>query len=115
MRRASGLHARLSDPRLYEREIDRLHQKHLFTRTLYELEQEHVSLARLIQRRSQFAKVLARTVGRGEYELEPGEVREIEVEGKVRAVVAYRLTDTIVTSAPDSRSAAMGSVSSLAS
>ena len=99
MRRASGLHACLSDPRRYEREIDRLHQKHLFTRTLYELEQDNVTLARLIQRRSQVAKVLARTVGRGEYQLEPGEVREIEVEGKVRVVVAYRLTDTIVTAA----------------
>jgi hypothetical protein len=97
MRRASGLHACLSDPRRYEREIDRLHQKHLYTRTLYELEQEHVTLARLIQRRSQVAKVLARTVRRGKYQLEPGDVREIEVEGKVRAVVAYRLTDTIVT------------------
>ena len=66
MRRASDLHACLSDPRRYEREIDRLHRKHLFTKTMYELQQENVSLARVIQRRSQVAKVLARAVSRGE-------------------------------------------------
>jgi Reverse transcriptase (RNA-dependent DNA polymerase) len=100
MRRAGqDLHACLADPRRYEREIERLHQKHLFSGRLYELEQEGVSLARLIQRRSKAAKVLARSVGRGEYRLQPGVVREIEVERKVRVVVAYNLTDTIVTSA----------------
>ena len=99
MRRASDLGACLSDPRRYEREIDRLHQTHLFTKTLYELEQDNVPLARLIQRRKQVAKLLARTVARGEYRLERGRVREIEVEGKVRVVVAYNLTDTIVTGA----------------
>jgi hypothetical protein len=99
MRRAGhDLHACLRDARRYEREIDHLHGKHLFSRTLYELQQEDVPLAHLIQRRAKVAKLLARTVGRGEYVLEPGQVREIEVEGKVRAVVAYRLTDTIVTS-----------------
>lgn len=97
MRRASDLHACLCDPRRYEREIDRLHRKHLFSKTLYELQQEDVTLARMIQRRSQVAKLLARAVARDEYRLEPGQVREIEVDGKVRAVVAYRLTDTIVT------------------
>ena len=86
----------LGDPRRYEREIERLHQKHLFTKTLYELRQDDVALARLIQRRRKVAKLLARAVSRGEYELEPGEVREIEVDGKVRAVVSYSLTDTIV-------------------
>lgn len=95
----TDLRACLRDPRRYEREIDRLHRKHLFTRTMYELQQENVPLARLIQRRSQVAKLLARTVERGEYRLEPGQVREIEVDGKVRVVVAYSLTDTIVTAA----------------
>jgi hypothetical protein len=91
------LHACLGDPRRYEREIERLHAKHLFTSTLYDFRQDDVALARLIQRRSKVAKLLARAVSRGEYELEPGEVREIEVEGKVRLVVSYNLTDSIVT------------------
>lgn len=86
----------LGDSRRYEREIERLHQKHLFTATLYELRQDDVALARLIQRRRKVGKLLARAVSRGDYELEPGEVREIEVDGKVRAVVSYNLTDTIV-------------------
>ena len=93
------LHGCLGDPRRYEREIDRLHGKHLFTSTLYELRQDNVALARLIQRRAKVGKLLARAVSRGEYELEPGEVREIEVDGKVRAVVSYRLTDAIVRAA----------------
>ncbi len=91
------LHECLRDPRRFEREIERLHKKHLLTRTLYELEQDKVTLARVIQRRSKVARILARSVSRGEYTLEPGQVREIEVKGKVRAVVSYRLTDAIVT------------------
>jgi hypothetical protein len=90
------IHACLADSRRYEREIERLHQKHLFTSTLYELRQDNVALARLIQRRAKVSKLLARAVSRGEYEPEPGEVREIEADGKVRAVVSYSLTDTIV-------------------
>src|SRR6266498_3568733 len=97
MARALDLHACLRDPRRYEREIDRLHSKHLFTKTLYELRQEGVSLARLIQKRSRVAKLLARAVAQDTYRFQPGQVREIEVEGKTRAVVAYNLTDAIVT------------------
>ena len=89
----------LHDARLYEREIDRLHEKHLFKRTLYDFRQDDVALARIVQKRRKVAKLLARAVRRGEYALEPGVVREIEVEGKIRAVVAYGLTDTIVRSA----------------
>jgi reverse transcriptase-like protein len=90
------LGACLGDRRRYEREIEWLHQKHLLTAALYELQQEDVALARLIQRRAKVGKLLARAVSRGEYELEPGEVREIEADGKIRAVVSYTLTDTIV-------------------
>jgi len=97
MRSSNVLHAYLGDARRYEREIERLHQKHLFTAVLYELRQDNVALAQLIQRRRKVAKLLARAVSRGEYELEPGDVREIEVGGKIRVVVSYRLTDTIVT------------------
>ena len=59
------LHECLRDPRRFEREIERLHKKHLLTRTLYELEQDKVTLARVIQRRSKVAKILARSVSRG--------------------------------------------------
>ena len=98
MRQSRDLRACLGDPRRYEWELEQLHRKHLFTATVYELRQDDVTLARMIQRRSQVAKLLARAVAGGEYQFEPGQVREIEVDGKVRAVVAYRLTDLIVTS-----------------
>lgn len=90
------LHAALADPRRYERQIDRLHRRHLFTRQLYELRQDEVSLASVILNRARVARVLARTVGRGDYEHEPAQIRRIRVEGKVRVVFALRLTDLIV-------------------
>jgi hypothetical protein len=90
------LHAQLADPRRYERQIDRLHQRYLFTPQLYELEQDDVSLASVALNRSRVAKLLARTVARGEYEPGPAQIRRITVEGKVRVVFALRLTDLIV-------------------
>jgi hypothetical protein len=86
----------LSDPRRYAAQIDRLHRRYLFTRHLYELQQDDVSLAAVVQRRSKIARVLARTVARGTYEFEPGRMRKIRVHGKERIVFAYRLTDLIV-------------------
>jgi hypothetical protein len=90
------LHTCLSDPRRYGAQIDRLHRRYLFTRHLYELQQDDVSLAAVVQRRSQIARVLARTVARGDYEFEPGRMRKIRVHGKERIVFAFRLTDLIV-------------------
>ena len=75
MRGSRDLHACLRDPARYERELDRLHRKHLVSRTLYALQQEGVTLARLVQRRRKVARLLARAVARGEYRLEPGQVR----------------------------------------
>ena len=61
------LRSELADPRRFERQIDRLHQRHLFTSQLYELQQEDVSLASVALNRSRVAKLLARTAARGEY------------------------------------------------
>jgi hypothetical protein len=91
-----SLHDALADRRRYEREIDRLHRRYLFTRQLYELRQDDVPLASVVLDRSRFARVLARTVGRGEYELEPSQLRTIRVDGKERVVHSLRLTDLIV-------------------
>lgn len=91
-----SLRERLADQGRYERQIDRLHRRYLFTRQLYELRQDDVSLASVVLNRSRFARVLARTVGRGEYELEPAQLRTIRVEGKERVVFSFRLTDLIV-------------------
>ena len=88
--------AALGDARRYEDQIDRLHRRYLFTRHLYELQQEEVSLASVVQQRSRVAKLLAKTVARGEYECAPAHIREIRVDGKLRTVFSYRLTDLIV-------------------
>jgi hypothetical protein len=88
--------AALGDARRYERQIDRLHRRYLFTRHLYELQQGDVSLARVVQRRSHVAKLLAKTVASGAYEHAPAQIREIRVDGKLRTVFSYRLTDLVV-------------------
>jgi len=91
-----NVRACLADPHRYERQIDRLHERYLFTRQLYELRADDVSLASVVVNRRRFAKLLARTVERGEYELQPARIREIRVDGKIRKVFAYTLTDLIV-------------------
>jgi hypothetical protein len=93
---ATTLHAALSDPRRYARQIERLHAKYLQTRELYELEQEGVSLASLVLNRRRVARLIARAVARGEYALEPARLRTLRVDGKARAVVACPLTDLLV-------------------
>lgn len=84
------------DPRRYERQIDRLHQRYLFTRRFYELRQDGVPLATLTLHRSEFARLLARTVASGQYEFSPASLRRIQVDGRTRIVFALRLTDLIV-------------------
>ena len=91
-----NLHACLADPRRYERQIERLHQKYLWTRRLYELQQSDVSLASFVLNRSTVARKIARTVGNREYGLQPAHVRTITTDGKQRIVFAYRLTDLLV-------------------
>jgi hypothetical protein len=90
------LAACLADPRRYEREVERLHQRHLLNPRLYDFAQDDVPLATLVQKRGEVSRVLARTVSDGKYRLEPGRQRCITVDGKERVVLAYRLTDTIL-------------------
>lgn len=86
----------LGDRRRYERQIDRLHSKHLLTRQMYELQQDGVSLARVVQNRTRAARVLASTVARGRYLSAPAQLRTMSINGKMRTILAYRLTDLIV-------------------
>jgi len=88
--------ARLGDRRRYERQIERLHQRYLLTSRLYELRQSNVSLASIVMNRGKVARLLAREVADGRYELEPGELRTIRARHKMREVFACRLTDLIV-------------------
>jgi Reverse transcriptase (RNA-dependent DNA polymerase) len=88
--------AELSDRRRYERQIERLHQRYLLTSRLYEMRQSDVSLASIVINRSKVARLLAREVADGRYELEPGELRTIRARHKTREVFACRITDLIV-------------------
>lgn len=88
--------ARLTDRRRYERQIERLHQRYLLTSRLYELRQDHVSLASVVMNRAKVARLLAREVERDNYSLEVGELRTIRARHKLREVFNCRLTDLIV-------------------
>ncbi|MGH2995456.1 MAG: reverse transcriptase domain-containing protein [Gaiellaceae bacterium] len=90
------IHARLADRRRYERQIERLHQRYLLTSRLYEMRQSEVSLASIVMHRGKVARLLAREVAAGRYELEPGELRTIRARHKMREVFACRITDLIV-------------------
>jgi hypothetical protein len=95
-RSAASLHARLTDRRRYEAQIDELHRRHLFTRRLYELRQDDVPLASVVLDKRRVAKLLSDAFVRGTYELECGRLNRIRVNGKERIVYAFRLTDLIV-------------------
>jgi hypothetical protein len=90
------LHARVSDRRRYERQIERLHQRYLMTSRLYEMRQDDVSLASIVMNRGKVARLLAHEVGEGRYELEPGVLRTIRARQKLREVFACRITDLLV-------------------
>lgn len=90
------VHACLSDWRRYERQIERLHRLHLFTPALDVLQQDGVSLERIVSSRRKVAKLLARTVAGGGYRFEPATLREIITDHKVRTFFAYRITDLVV-------------------
>ena len=88
--------AALADRRRYERQIERLHHRHLHSGRLYEIRQDDVSLASVVLHGSRVARALARDVSRGRYVLEPGELRTIRVRDKLREVYTCRLTDLVV-------------------
>ena len=95
-RRNGGFHAALGDRRRYERQIDRLHQRHLFDGGLHRLTDGEVNLATVVMHRGHVARLLARTVAEGEYRLRAAKVRTIVVEGRERTVFDYPLLDLIV-------------------
>jgi hypothetical protein len=91
-----NVHARLADPRRYKGQIQKLHEKYLGTREIYELQQSEVSLASFVLNRSTVARAVAKTVNRGEYRLGPAKIRTITDGKKERIIFAYRLTDLLV-------------------
>ena len=86
----------LADPRSYERQMDRLLDRHAMGRGMHELRQGEVSLASAAARQRDVARLIARTVASGDYEPGPAELRTIRVGGKRRIVFALGLVDLLV-------------------
>ncbi|HLB43767.1 MAG TPA: hypothetical protein VJK49_00155 [Candidatus Limnocylindrales bacterium] len=95
-RARTGVHAALADHRRYERQIDRLHQRHLFDGGLHRLTDGEINLATVVMHRTEVARLLARTVAAGGYRIRPAVMREIVVEGRRRTVFEFPLLDLIV-------------------
>lgn len=87
------LAAALRDRRRYRRSIERLFDQAFLTGRGGDLRQDGVSLSAVFDRRRGFSRLLARTVGSGDYEFAPGRIREIRVDGKSRDVFSFRMTD----------------------
>lgn len=94
MPRHTGLGV-LGDHRIYTRRIDRMHEKALANGRLYDWEEDGVSLAQVLYNRRTVARLLARTVRRGEHAFQPGRLRTL-ADDKERTVVSFGLIDTIV-------------------
>jgi hypothetical protein len=92
----AALRAKLADHRRYERQIDRLHQRHLADGGLWSLTEKGVPLAAVTMDRSRVARLLARAVECGEYLVGPARVRTVRVDGKARTLFGYGLFDLIV-------------------
>jgi hypothetical protein len=95
-RRSPELATILADPRSYERQLDRLLDRHAFGRGIHELREGEVSLASVAARRSEVARLIARTVAAGDYAPAPAVIRTIRVGGKRRVVVVLGLVDLLV-------------------
>ena len=91
-----NVHDCLTEPSRYARQIEKLHQNHLVTGQLYELRQSDVSLASFVLNRAKVARLIAKTVGRGQYRLSPAKIRTITTGDKERVVFAYPLADLVV-------------------
>jgi hypothetical protein len=75
-----NVHAALADPHRYRRQIEKLHDKHLATRRIYELRQSDVPLASFVLDRRTVARRIARAVKRGEYR--PARARPDHQDGR---------------------------------
>jgi hypothetical protein len=89
-RRRVNFHESLGDGRMYEGQIERLQ------RNGRRNQPGEVSVARLNFNCSRIARLLARTVTRGQYISGPARRKTIVVRGKERVIFAYGLTDRIV-------------------
>ena len=92
----SGMAASLAERGRYEDEIEQLHIKYSQRGRIESLEQAGLSFNSISINRRKVAKILAKTVSRGEYRFAAAEPRTISVGGKRRVIYWFRTTDRIV-------------------
>ncbi len=91
-----ALSAMLGDRHRYERQIDRLHQRHLGDGGLWLITEGDVSLGSVVLQRAKVARMLAKAVAGGDYHIKPARLKVVHVDGKARTVFRYDLLDLIV-------------------
>ena len=87
---------RLSDPKLYLNEIDRLHQQLQKNHKLFDKKQNGAQFYQISMQRKKIAKMLARSVSQQEYELTICQQNWIDIAGKSQPLLSYPITDRIV-------------------
>ena len=86
----------LGEAKRYQIQISKLHLKHAQSRRMFSIEQDEVALASIISDEKRFAKLMAKTVSQGEYELKPAQLRTITINGKERGLFHFRLSDYLL-------------------
>lgn len=86
----------LGETKRYQIQISKLHLKHAQSRRIFAIQQDKVALASIINDEKRFAKLMAKTISQGEYELEPGQLKTITVNGKKRELFHFRISDYIL-------------------
>lgn len=86
---------KLGDPARYHRQLERLHLRVAGTRRLWELQQDGVPLAELLNDKRKLAKLLARSVRDGNFRCTPAPRYRARID-KDRELLRYSLFDVLV-------------------
>lgn len=95
---AKSFSNKLADPSYYEAAIDKLHSKFSAgaQHMLYEMQEDGYAFTQVYYDKKKIAKILARDIGKGEYEFSPAVVKEIQIGNKLRKIYSFTLFDRIV-------------------
>ncbi len=87
---------RLSDPKLYLNEIDRLHRQLQKNHQLFDKQQNGAQFYQISMHRNKVAKMLASSVSNQEYKFTVCHQSWINISGKKQPLLSYPITDRIV-------------------
>lgn len=90
----------LIEPKWYQRQIELLHSKYLFTPKLFDLQHDGVTFASISMNSAIVAKLIAKSLEQSQYHIEIGNMRRIRTQGgRKRDVFSFHITDLIVSRA----------------